>query len=576
MLLNLNTIKLCSLNITFIFKSVLFLMSLLTNVYSQKNIVSLSQTYDLDNDGLSEFIAIEKQNFNDNFPTSAVYYEIDKFGTHIELWRYTNPNYILNTEVGDINGDGLPEILVMSNLNSIEFFNWTGVDFSPLSSGFINIANSFPKNHTSIGFSNIDIDSDNINEIILSFNSPNRKISLNYVSKNSNLSLIQDFSSNIIAEGYSPIISHPVNVNGDDWVDFIAISPEINKIRIQLYINNSGTFIKSLSGLPKTPFSTLQIIQSGVFNLDIDNDGEKEIVLPIKNKPTIAIKKLITGFKIIQLSEEMQKLFYFNKPLNDDQINEVLKNRAKLGNINNPIQKITLNTTKLKKNMVNKEESVISSNFSTGSSLEKIKNISDLNLTPLNITPVDTNKELKLNQLSEVNLKSIKASSSIIDSLDTVYQSSIPAQDSMLNRSKSNIVNKNNMEDSILKESVNKIKPLQLNTLGVTQVEPTNTEDIIDTLYINEPFTLSVKPSKGTILSFNPESLPMGAKFEQISKTITWIPVLSQTGLQTIQYSLIVEGAIKPTIEEVAGESLTAQPSSSAENFKFNFFIKER
>jgi len=553
-------------------------MSLLTTVYSQKNIVSLSQTYDLDNDGLFEFISIEKQNFNDNFPTSSVYYEIDEFGTHIELWRYTTPNHILNTEVGDINGDGLPEILVLSegfSLNSIEFFNWTGVDFSPVSSGFINIANSFPKNHIPIGFSNIDIDSDNINEIIFSFKSPNRKISLSYISKNSTLSLIQDFSSNIITEGYSPIITHPININNDDWIDFITISPEINKIRIQLYINNAGTFVKSLSGLPKTSFSTLQIIQSGIINLDIDNDGEKEIILPIKNNPSIAIKKLITSFKIIQLSEEVQKLFYFDKPLNDKQINEIFKNRARLNNINIPIQQIILNKTKVKQDTLNKEKIIVTSNFSIDS-LEQIKNISNLNLTPLITTPVDTNMELKLNQLSEINLKSIKASLSIIDSVDTVYQNSIPRKDSILNSTNSGFVTKNNMRDSVLIDNGNKIKPLQLNTLGVIQIEPTNTEDFIDTLYINEPFTLSVKPSKGTILSFNPESLPMGAKFEQINKTITWIPVLSQTGLQTIQYSLIVEGAIKPTIEEIAGESLTAQPSSSSENFKFNFFIKKR
>ena len=71
-------------------------------------------------------------------------------------------------------------------------------------------------------------------------------------------------------------------------------------------------------------------------------------------------------------------------------------------------------------------------------------------------------------------------------------------------------------------------------------MEIPKSQNTVDTLYINAPFTLSVKPTKGTIISFNPENLPMGAKFEQISKTITWIPVLSQIGLQSIKYSLIV------------------------------------
>ena len=120
-------------------------------------------------------------------------------------------------------------------------------------------------------------------------------ISLYYISGNSNLTSIQDLASNSIKSGYSPILAYPFRSNADEYLDLIAISPEINRVKIQLYINNSGNFVESLYGSPKSPFPVLDVIQSGIIDVDIDSDRTKEIVLPLKNFKSVAIKKLISS-----------------------------------------------------------------------------------------------------------------------------------------------------------------------------------------------------------------------------------------------------------------------------------------
>ena len=110
-------------------------------LFGQKNVVSLSPTFDLDGDGLSEFLALEKQSFNDIGPSSAVFYEIDDFGSHMELWRYTTVDQIIKAEIGDINGNDIPDVVLLSRSSFLGFgsespmwlkaFPWTEIDFSP-------------------------------------------------------------------------------------------------------------------------------------------------------------------------------------------------------------------------------------------------------------------------------------------------------------------------------------------------------------------------------------------------------------------------------------------------------------
>ena len=65
----------------------LFVSFTLLNAQNRQ-IISLSETYDFDNDGLSEFLSIEKTNDSKPIPDKITFIEIDDFGNHKEQWSY--------------------------------------------------------------------------------------------------------------------------------------------------------------------------------------------------------------------------------------------------------------------------------------------------------------------------------------------------------------------------------------------------------------------------------------------------------------------------------------------------------
>jgi hypothetical protein len=65
----------------------------------------------------------------------------------------------------------------------------------------------------------------------------------------------------------------------------MAVSPEQNRLRIQVFISGGGRLTKGPVGCimysDKVPMS-LGLIQSGIAEVDIDEDGIKEVVLPFE------------------------------------------------------------------------------------------------------------------------------------------------------------------------------------------------------------------------------------------------------------------------------------------------------
>ena len=80
------TVRYCTLGLRSLL-NVVPLLCIITlfppNLNAQKNVLSLSPTFDLDGDGLSEFLAIEKRGMSDGSPSSAVYYAVSY--THLTL-----------------------------------------------------------------------------------------------------------------------------------------------------------------------------------------------------------------------------------------------------------------------------------------------------------------------------------------------------------------------------------------------------------------------------------------------------------------------------------------------------------
>ena len=83
-------------------------------------IIHMEGTYDLDSDGLQEFATVEKGFLNNNSVSLIRYYEINNDGYQQMNWELKAPDGLLgnfvDVELGDLNGDGIPELITVSNL----------------------------------------------------------------------------------------------------------------------------------------------------------------------------------------------------------------------------------------------------------------------------------------------------------------------------------------------------------------------------------------------------------------------------------------------------------------------------
>ena len=321
------TVRYCTLGLRSLLNAVplLCIITLFPlNLNAQKNVLSLSPTFDLDGDGLSEFLAIEKRGMSDGSPSSAVYYEIDDFGAHMEIWRHTTVDHLVTAQVGDINGDESPEIVLLSRSSSLgagaddlpwlKVFQWTGVDFSPSPSltigGVKNNARIRPS-----GLTILDLDNNESHEIAYAEGSPTRLVSVKVLNEiDGELNTLQELSSDVLNVGSGPLFVTQVDYNEDNFPDLMAVSPEQNRLRIQVFISDDGRLTKGPSAVSmysdEVPMS-LGLIQSGIAEVDIDDDGIKEVVLPFELGTTLAIKKQGDGFQIVVVDLSQASLFRF-------------------------------------------------------------------------------------------------------------------------------------------------------------------------------------------------------------------------------------------------------------------------
>ena len=84
-------------------------------LFSQTKFVSsIKGTFDFDGDGLSEFLSVEKIDSTSKHGTLCSYNEISETGEHILLWSYNSVTPVRDITIADMNGDGSPEIVVLS------------------------------------------------------------------------------------------------------------------------------------------------------------------------------------------------------------------------------------------------------------------------------------------------------------------------------------------------------------------------------------------------------------------------------------------------------------------------------
>lgn len=542
-------------------------------LFSQKNVVSLSPTFDFDRDGLSEFLALEKQNFNDSAPSSAVFYEIDDFGSHIELWRHTTLDQIIKVEIGDVDGNAIPDIVLLSRSSFLGFgsedpfwlkaFPWTEIDFSPEPVfSFNNINDSVRVRPSS--FSLLDIGFNNQkDEILFAQGSPSRSISINSISDNEVFDKIKSLSPGNLSAGYAPIHLTKFDHDSNSSLDIIALSPEETSIRIHLFLNNEGELSNGVSKTLSYPFdlnSPIGLIPSGIINADIDLDGFDELVIPFKSGSVVALHQEDSSFFLTKIGPKMSALFQFSEPLTESDINNILLSRAELGIGADPLQNLNLN-----------EVSITVSEFDTltNQSVGFQKSSDQTNMEDSSFIPSEPIATMRLSAIPVVGSSQDKISpdsSKIVSGISSrLKKVNISSVDNQLGNVASS--------SPSLSSRAGRMKQISLSNLGSSSGIPMITSD---TAYVGQQFIYPVVPSKGTLAQFRKIDLPEGAIYNPSTKNIIWTPSEDQIGLQKFEFQIMVQGGgSRPVVDEIRGQGVTVRSTTQDELVVFKVVVVE-
>ena len=169
-------------NLKLILKTVLSL-AVISIAFGEK-IIHMNGTYDLDGDNMLEFLALEIDPEKDVFPSIVRLYEVDSDGYQSLIWEFLPPVSLegdfVDAQIGDIDGDGSPDLILVMNLSKFEnsatphvfvaSYNWDGENFSEIPSSTLDIG----KENRSLRCNNfqlLDQDADGDQEIVLSWKS---------------------------------------------------------------------------------------------------------------------------------------------------------------------------------------------------------------------------------------------------------------------------------------------------------------------------------------------------------------------------------------------------------------------
>ena len=265
-----------------------------------EKIIHMNGTYDLDGDNMLEFLALEIDPEKDVFPSIVRLYEVDSDGYQSVIWEFLPPVSLegdfVDAQIGDIDGDGSPDLILVMNLSKFEdsatphvfvaSYNWDGENFSEIPSSTLDIG----KENRSLRCNNfqlLDQDADGDQEIVLSLGSPFRGFAV--VNSNSGgLFLSKKVRPDQLLVGSGLLYVGVVDYDGDGYDDVIALSPDGNTIKAQPFYNIGGVFDsgplvrKKIEGING-------ILTYSIKLTDWDSDGFFDILAPFSSGDIIAL-----------------------------------------------------------------------------------------------------------------------------------------------------------------------------------------------------------------------------------------------------------------------------------------------
>lgn len=308
----------------------LFILSLVLNALFGKDlqIIHMEGTFDLDNDGLVEFAAVEVGRDNGHSVSMIRYYEIDGDGYQQLNWELSAPDGLLgnfvNLKLGDLDGDGNPEIITVMNLTDeneerilhpiVYYYPWDGEGFSETPASTLNLSerNTFLRCHN---FELINQDGDNDQELLVSLGSPVRGLAVVDVNENGELEITSKLEPESMRFGSGFVYAGAVDWNMDGFDDIISFSPEGNVLKAQPYNNVNGEYIEGESAHITVPGMN-GFVNRSVSKTDWDSDGFMDVIAPFQSGHLIALTLSEAGVDIESIPNEAG-------PLSDMQVSDL-------------------------------------------------------------------------------------------------------------------------------------------------------------------------------------------------------------------------------------------------------------
>ena len=279
----------------------IFIVSINILVSQGLKITHMEGTYDLDGDGFQEFASVEEGLLGNKKSSVIRYYELDDDGYQKMGWELEAPDGLLgnfvNVKLGDLDGDGVPELITVSNLAELDrdellqpiafYYYWDGERFSEEAGSVLNLSGgrNFVRAHN---FVLMDYDGDMDQELAVSLGSPLREIVILDLNDAGEWYVLQSVKPSGMSSGVGAIFVTAVDWNHDGYDEIITFSPEGNILRAQPFYNPGAELIAGDN--QDTPIPGLDgLIPNAISTTDWDKDGLIDVLLPFYNGDIFAL-----------------------------------------------------------------------------------------------------------------------------------------------------------------------------------------------------------------------------------------------------------------------------------------------
>ena len=252
-----------------------------TNIQAQGlKVTHMEGTYDLDGDGLKEFASIETSNLRSRDISVVRYYEIEQNGYQKMLWELQSPNgqigNFVDVELGDLDGDGVPELITIANLSSNDqiellqpvlfYYKWDGQSFSENPGSMINLSGGrdFIRANNFVLF---DKDGDMNQEVAISLGSPLREVIILDINISEEWMLSQTLKPNGMSSGIGALYVASIDWNRDGFEEY-----NIEHIENSIFFN-LDEFSEKNTDLPHM-LSDAKTWSKNISKLGIENEDK--------------------------------------------------------------------------------------------------------------------------------------------------------------------------------------------------------------------------------------------------------------------------------------------------------------